>query len=82
LPATNASRELGYGIAWGRVLRLDKEFRLNIVLPFGADGDQAVHYQEAGINQLTVVKKARADRVKLLLGVLNWRVNPCCVRPA
>jgi putative aldouronate transport system substrate-binding protein len=65
-----------YGIAWGRLLRLDKDFRLNVVLPFGADGGKAVHYQEAGINQLTVVKKASDDRVKLLLGVANYLSAP------
>jgi putative aldouronate transport system substrate-binding protein len=65
-----------YGIAWGRLLRLDREFRLNVVLPFGADGGKGVHYQEAGINQLTVIKKASAERVKLLLGVLNYLSAP------
>jgi putative aldouronate transport system substrate-binding protein len=65
-----------YGIAWGRLLRLDKDFRLNVILPFGADGGQAVHYQEAGINQLTVLKKASPERIKLLLGVLNYLSAP------
>lgn len=65
-----------YGIAWGRVARLDKNFRLNIVPLFGASGGKPVHYQDAGINQLTVIKKASPDRIKLLLGVANYLSAP------
>jgi putative aldouronate transport system substrate-binding protein len=65
-----------FGIAWDRLLRIDKDFRLSALLPFGHDGGKGVVFQEWGGNQLTVLKKSDPDRVKLLLGVLNYLAAP------
>ncbi len=65
-----------FGIAWDRLLRIDKDFRLGAVLPFGHDGGKSVQFQEWGGNQITVLKKGSAERVKQLLGVLNYLAAP------
>jgi len=65
-----------FGIAWDRLLRIDKDFRLGAVLPFGADGGKGATFQEWGGNQITVIKKGSPERVKQVLGVLNYLASP------
>jgi putative aldouronate transport system substrate-binding protein len=65
-----------FGIAWDRLLRIDKDFRMGAILPFGADGGKGVTFQEWGGNQITVLKKGSAERIKQLLGVLNYLAAP------
>lgn len=59
-----------FGIAWDRLLGIDKSFRLSALV---APGNQ---FQDWGGNQITVLKKASADRVKQVLGVLNYLAAP------
>jgi putative aldouronate transport system substrate-binding protein len=65
-----------FGIAWDRILGINKNFRLNALLPVGHDGGKGVQFQDWGGNQVTVLKKASADRVKQVLGVLNYLASP------
>jgi len=65
-----------FGIAWDRLLGINKNFRLNALLPVGFDGGKGVQFQDWGGNQITVVKKAASDRVKQILGVLNYLAAP------
>jgi putative aldouronate transport system substrate-binding protein len=65
-----------FGIAWDRLLGINKNFRLNALLPVGFDGGKGVQFQDWGGNQITVLKKASSDRVKQVLGVLNYLASP------
>ena len=49
-----------FGIAWDRIIGINKDFRLNALLPVGSDGAKAVQYQDWGGNQITVLKKGSA----------------------
>ncbi len=59
-----------FGIAWDRLLGINKNFRLSALV---APGKQ---FQDWGGNQITVLKKASADRVQQVLGVLNYLAAP------
>ena len=65
-----------FGIAWDRLLGINKNFRLNALVAPGFDGGQGVQFQDWGGNQITAVKKAADDRVKQVLGVLNYLAAP------
>lgn len=65
-----------FGIAWDRILGINKNFKLNALLPVGHDGGKGVQFQDWGGNQVTVLKKASADRIKQVLGVLNYLAAP------
>jgi putative aldouronate transport system substrate-binding protein len=65
-----------FGIAWDRILGINKNFRLNALLPVGFDGATAVQFQDWGGNQITVLKKGNPDRIKQVLGVLNYLASP------
>jgi putative aldouronate transport system substrate-binding protein len=65
-----------FGIAWDRILGINKNFRLSALIPFGHDGGKGVQFQEWGGNQITALKKAGSDRVKQVLGVLNYLAAP------
>jgi putative aldouronate transport system substrate-binding protein len=65
-----------FGIAWDRILGINKSFRLNALPPIGFDGGKGVQFQDWGGNQITVVKKASPERVKQVLGVLNYLAAP------
>ncbi|MBV8087279.1 MAG: twin-arginine translocation signal domain-containing protein [Chloroflexi bacterium] len=66
-----------YVIAWGRVAAINKDFRLNIVPDFAADGkSKPQQFQTSGINQITAIKKASADRVKEMLHIMDYLASP------
>jgi putative aldouronate transport system substrate-binding protein len=65
-----------FGIAWDRIIGINKSFRLNALLPVGYDGGKAVQFQDWGGNQITVLKKGSPDRIKQVLGVLNYLAAP------
>lgn len=65
-----------FGIAWDRLLGINKGFRLTALPPVGFDGGRGVQFQEWGGNQITVLKKASPDRIKQVLGVLNYLTAP------
>jgi putative aldouronate transport system substrate-binding protein len=65
-----------FGIAWDRIIGINKNFRLNALLPFGFDGGKGVQFQDWGGNQITVLKKAAPDRIKQVLGVANYLTAP------
>jgi len=65
-----------FTIAWNRLLGIDKEFRMSAINPFGHDGGKGYVFQSWGGNQVAVLRKADPDRVKLLLGVLNYLAAP------
>ena len=59
-----------FGIAWDRLLGINKNFRLSALVSPGKQ------FQDWGGNQITVLKKASPDRVKQVLGVLNYLAAP------
>jgi putative aldouronate transport system substrate-binding protein len=65
-----------FGIAWDRLLGINKNFQLNALLPVGFDGGRGAQFQDWGGNQITVLKKASSDRVKQVLGTLNYLASP------
>ena len=63
-----------FGIAWDRLLGINKTFRL-------ARCDwvrrrKGVQFQDWGGNQITVLKKGSPERVRQVLGVLNYLAAP------
>ena len=65
-----------FGIAWDRLLGINKNFRLNALVAPGFDGGKGVQFQDWGGNQITVLKNGSADRVRQVLGVLNYLAAP------
>jgi putative aldouronate transport system substrate-binding protein len=65
-----------FGIAWDRLLGINKNFRLNALVAPGYDGGKGTQFQDWGGNQITAVKKADPDRVRQVLGVLNYLAAP------
>jgi putative aldouronate transport system substrate-binding protein len=65
-----------FGIAWDRLLGINKNFRLNALIAPGFDGGKGVQFQDWGGNQITVLKKGTPERIKQVLGVLNYLASP------
>jgi putative aldouronate transport system substrate-binding protein len=65
-----------FGIAWDRLLGINKNFRLNALVAPGFDGGKGTQFQDWGGNQITALKKASPDRVKQVIGVLNYLAAP------
>jgi putative aldouronate transport system substrate-binding protein len=64
-------------VAWNRANAMDSDFRMRALAPFSRDGTaKPVHHLGPGTALLTVLKKADANRVKELLGVLNFFAAP------
>jgi putative aldouronate transport system substrate-binding protein len=64
-------------VAWNRAHAMDADFRMRAVAPFSPDGaSKPVHHLGPGTALLTVLKKTDAERVKELLGVLNYFSAP------
>lgn len=64
-------------VAWNRALAMDPNFGMRGVAPFSADGKlKPVHHLGAGAALLTVVKKTTPDKVKEMLGILNYLSAP------
>lgn len=66
-----------FGIAYDRLIGINPNFKLSAVTEFPAvAGGKAVHMQTSGINQITVLKKGTPDRIKEVLGVLDYLASP------
>jgi putative aldouronate transport system substrate-binding protein len=64
-------------VAWNRANAMDPDFRMRALAPFSRDGTaKPVHHLGPGTALLTVMKKADPNRVKELLGVLNFFAAP------
>jgi putative aldouronate transport system substrate-binding protein len=68
---------VAYQTAWERANAAGPEFKPRAVLPFNKDGTgRAAQYIGLGSTGTIALKKASADRVKELLGVLNYVTAP------
>ena len=68
---------VAYQTAWERANSADPEFKPRAVLPFNKEGTgRAGQYIGPGSTGTVALKKAASDRVKELLGVLNYLAAP------
>jgi putative aldouronate transport system substrate-binding protein len=68
---------VSYQTAWERATSADPEFKPRAVLPFNKDGTgRAAQYIGNGSIGTIALKSASADRIKELLGVLNYVTAP------
>jgi putative aldouronate transport system substrate-binding protein len=65
-----------FQLAWDRAKPQDADFRPRIMTPFGHDGGKAVHLLGNSSDSLTVFKKASPERIKELLGIVNYMAAP------
>jgi putative aldouronate transport system substrate-binding protein len=66
-----------FPLVWGRATSTDAKFRPRIMLPFSHDGKgKPQHFLSSQGLFTTAMKKASADRVKELLGILNYLAAP------
>jgi putative aldouronate transport system substrate-binding protein len=64
------------GIYWARSRTNDPNFKLRAVVPFGFDGGKAYQFQAFEAIDFAAVKAATPDRIKEVLGVLNYLAAP------
>jgi putative aldouronate transport system substrate-binding protein len=68
---------VAYQTAWERANAADPNFKPRAVLPFNKEGTgRAAQYLGLGSTGTVALKKAPADRIKMLLGVLNYLAAP------
>jgi putative aldouronate transport system substrate-binding protein len=66
-----------YQTGWDRTLAADPNSKPRAVLPFGTDPTtRAPQFLGNGVTGIVAIKKASADRVKELLGILNYLAAP------
>lgn len=67
-----------FQLAWDRakLQSQDPDFRPRIVAPFAFDGGTAVHLLGSTSDSLTVFRRASDDRIRELLGIVNFMVAP------
>lgn len=67
-----------FQLAWDRakLQSQDPDFRPRIVTPFAFDGGTPVHLLGNASDSLTVFRKASDDRIRELLGIVNFMVAP------
>jgi putative aldouronate transport system substrate-binding protein len=65
-----------FNLAWDRAKPQDADFRPRIVTPFAHDGGKAVHLLGNTTDSLTVLRKASPERIRELLGIVNYMVAP------
>ena len=64
-------------VAWNRANAQDGDFRMRAIAPFTADAaHKPVHHLGPGTALLTVIKKAAPERVKEMLGIVNYLSAP------
>jgi putative aldouronate transport system substrate-binding protein len=63
-------------VAWNRAYAMDANFGMRGIAPFAAATSKPVHHLGAGAALLTAVKKTNADKVKEMLGILNYLSAP------
>jgi putative aldouronate transport system substrate-binding protein len=75
--ATVPNDYIALAFIWGRTISQDPNFKPRVFTPFAADGkSKPIAYLGTGASALTVIKKGSADRVRELLGVLNYIAAP------
>jgi len=66
-----------YQTVWDRAVGSDPAFKPRAVVPFGHDGkSQPVQLRGSGVSGLVALQKASPERIKELLGVLNYLSAP------
>jgi putative aldouronate transport system substrate-binding protein len=70
-----------FGVSWGQIWRYGLQRKppedYAVVYPFAAhDGQKPVHHLSLGFQSATALKKASPDRIKELLGILNYLAAP------
>jgi putative aldouronate transport system substrate-binding protein len=66
-----------YQTTWDRSLAADPNVKPRAVLPFGTDPNtRAPQFLGNGVTGFVALKKASADRIKELLGILNYLAAP------
>jgi putative aldouronate transport system substrate-binding protein len=66
-----------YQTTWDRSVAADPNFKPRAVLPFGTDPNaRAPQFLGSGVTGFVALKKASADRLKELLGILNYLAAP------
>ncbi len=74
--AVNANGWTGYQQFWDTGAKADPPQRIGSLHPFSHDGSKPVWHQYEGPLGKTVVKKGSPERVKELLGILNYLAAP------
>jgi putative aldouronate transport system substrate-binding protein len=68
---------IAWVLAWNSAIAADKDFKPRVLTPFSADGKvKPVYHQGGGFAGRTVLKKSDPDRIKELLGILNYLAAP------
>ena len=66
-----------YQTTWDRAVSADPDFKPRAVLPFSKDGNgRAPQFLGSGVTGFVALKKAPPERIKELLGVLNYLAAP------
>ncbi|MBV8084981.1 MAG: hypothetical protein JO247_09205, partial [Chloroflexi bacterium] len=65
-----------YNLAWDRSTAQDPNFMPRTIVPFGADGGKGEHILGISSDSLIAFKKGSPDRIKEMLGILNFMVAP------
>jgi putative aldouronate transport system substrate-binding protein len=66
-----------YQTTWDRLLAADPNVKPRAVMPFSKDGNgRAPQFLGSGVTGIVALKKASAERIKELLGVLNYLAAP------
>ena len=61
---------------WNTGLTLNPPSQLRVLPPFAYDGGNPVYYMGSMNRSFTLIKQASPDRLKELLGILNWFASP------
>jgi putative aldouronate transport system substrate-binding protein len=61
---------------WDVGIKATPPVKFRALRPFSADGGKPIWNQFSGVNGLTAVKKGSPDRIKELLGILNYFAAP------
>ncbi len=65
-----------YSGYWNQMTRSSPNVKVRVMAPFGHDGGRGVYYLGSGANQPVVMRRARPDRIRELLRVLNLVAAP------
>jgi putative aldouronate transport system substrate-binding protein len=65
-----------YGQYWDTAAKYNPPGQIRTLHPFSNDGSKPTYYLGSGSFGFTAIRKASADRVKELLGVLNYLASP------
>jgi putative aldouronate transport system substrate-binding protein len=66
-----------YQTTWDRAVSADPNFKPRAIMPFSKDGNgRAPQFTGSGNSGIVALKKAAPDRIKELLGILNYLAAP------